>query len=375
MTSLSTAPTGSKLKLDFLYDSQGRRIQKIVSTNNGSAYYPQSTNRFVYDGWNLSAILNSSFNLQNSFMWGLDLSGSLQAAGGVGGLLAIRDITNGVHFAAYDGNGNVCALVNAGKGTVAAQFEYGPFGEVIRATGLMAKANPFRFSTKYKDDETDLLYYGYRYYNPPTGRWLSRDPIGERGGLNLYGAVASDPVDAADAIGLKKCGIRWMSIEYSQFTIIIPPRAKNWGATWHVDENVTFRNDGDYDPCCCEVQRLVSATPTSLVPTGSPEHDDGISRADNDADPGYPKDCHRPNFHFTDDPTVVFGLAEAVDFSFTSTFRVFSDGKPASHCPCETQGEVARISHTVHLTGKFPKLNANDTIPAQLFTGTISTSN
>jgi RHS repeat-associated protein len=41
----------------------------------------------------------------------------------------------------------------------------------------MARANPFRFSTKYQDDETDLLYYGYRYYNAGTGRWLSRDPI------------------------------------------------------------------------------------------------------------------------------------------------------------------------------------------------------
>ena len=35
--------------------------------------------------------------------------------------------------------------------------EYGPFGEFIRATGPMAKANPFRFSTKYQDDETDLV--------------------------------------------------------------------------------------------------------------------------------------------------------------------------------------------------------------------------
>ena len=36
----------------------------------------------------------------------------------------------------------------------------------------MAKANPFRFSTKYQDDETDLLYYGYRYYDASKGRWL-----------------------------------------------------------------------------------------------------------------------------------------------------------------------------------------------------------
>lgn len=41
----------------------------------------------------------------------------------------------------------------------------------------MAKANPFRFSTKYQDDETDLVYYGYRYYNATVGRWINRDPL------------------------------------------------------------------------------------------------------------------------------------------------------------------------------------------------------
>ncbi len=44
----------------------------------------------------------------------------------------------------------------------------GPFGEIIRATGRMAKANPFSFSTKYQDEETDLFYHGYRYLNPAT---------------------------------------------------------------------------------------------------------------------------------------------------------------------------------------------------------------
>jgi len=71
----------------------------------------------------------------------------------------------------------------------------GPFGEVLRKTGSMANACPFRFSTKYQDDETDLLYYGYRYYNASTGRWLSRDPIEEAGGSNLYSFVADDPLE------------------------------------------------------------------------------------------------------------------------------------------------------------------------------------
>jgi RHS repeat-associated protein len=65
----------------------------------------------------------------------------------------------------------------------------------------MAKTNPFRFSTKYQDDETDLRYYGYRYYNASTGRWLSRDPITERGGKNVYGFVANCPVGRVDKDG------------------------------------------------------------------------------------------------------------------------------------------------------------------------------
>jgi RHS repeat-associated protein len=62
-----------------------------------------------------------------------------------------------------------------------ANYDYGPFGEVIRASGPMAAFNPVCGSTKIWDRETDLLYYGYRYYNPSTGRWLSRDPLGELG--------------------------------------------------------------------------------------------------------------------------------------------------------------------------------------------------
>jgi RHS repeat-associated protein len=51
----------------------------------------------------------------------------------------------------------------------------GPFAEVLRSTGPMANVNPFRFSTKYQDEETGLLYYGFRYLGD--GRWLSRDPL------------------------------------------------------------------------------------------------------------------------------------------------------------------------------------------------------
>jgi RHS repeat-associated protein len=179
MTSLSGAPAASMYQLAFAYDYQGRRIQKTVSTWSGSGYVQEYSDNYVYDGWNLAAVLSTSASNSASFMWGTDLSGTAQGVGGVGGLLAENIVNSGVQFAAYDANGNVTALVNASTGAVSAQYEYGPFGELIRATGPMAKLNPLRFSTKYQDDETGLLYYGYRYYNPSTGRWVNRDPLGD----------------------------------------------------------------------------------------------------------------------------------------------------------------------------------------------------
>jgi len=52
----------------------------------------------------------------------------------------------------------------------------------------------FRFSSEYQDTESGLVYYNYRYYSPELGRWLSRDPIGENGGFNLYAMVGNGKV-------------------------------------------------------------------------------------------------------------------------------------------------------------------------------------
>lgn len=88
--------------------------------------------------------------------------------------------------------------------SVDTEFEYGPFGELIRATGAKKDAFNFRFSTKYEDTEIGLLYYGYRYYNAEAERWLNRDPIEEDGGLNLYDMVGKDALNGIDLLGLKK---------------------------------------------------------------------------------------------------------------------------------------------------------------------------
>lgn len=170
---------------------------------------PTSITRYLYDGWDCVAefsVSGGTVTHQRSYVWGLDLSGSRTGAGGVGGLVTIYQAPMSsptAHFTAYDGNGNVVALVKASDGTLSARYEYGPFGEPLRATGdAIAAANPWRFSTKRTDPTTALVHYEYRVYQPITGRWLGRDPVEERGGANLRGFVGNRSVNEVDLLGL-----------------------------------------------------------------------------------------------------------------------------------------------------------------------------
>ena len=132
-------------------------------------------------------------------MWGLDLSQSLQGAGGIGGLLCVSDATASYYYL-YDANGNVTQLVNEG-GAVVAHYEYDPFGNLTAKSGVYADANPFRHATQYFDDEISLYAYKFRYYSPELGRWTSRDPIGEQGGANLYAFCLNSALMYIDALG------------------------------------------------------------------------------------------------------------------------------------------------------------------------------
>jgi RHS repeat-associated protein len=214
MTATTAAVAGgfANQRLEFKYDYQSRRVSKLVLSWNGTGWTATSERRFLYDGWNLVAefTLNSqlsTLNLVRTYTWGLDVAGSLTATGGAGGLLQIVDYPSGKTFLpTYDGNGNLAAIVNAGTGAIAAAYEYSPFGELLRAEvkDTAIADNPFRFSTKYTDLETGLVYYGLRYYSPAVGRFINRDPIEEAGGLNLYGFCGNDGVNRADILGMEE---------------------------------------------------------------------------------------------------------------------------------------------------------------------------
>ena len=71
----------------------------------------------------------------------------------------------------------------------------------LQKGGVKADELKVRFSTKYSDDEAGLYYFGRRFYSPRIARWLSRDPIEEDGGLNLYAYCGNDLVNKVDVIG------------------------------------------------------------------------------------------------------------------------------------------------------------------------------
>jgi len=177
---------------------------------NLSLSFEVSSRRFIYDGWNLVGEFNAaggtSFgSIVRSYTWGLNIARSVTDAGGVGALLQIADYSSGNgYFPTYDGNGNITSYINGQSGSLAAVYEYSPYGEYLRASTYdsVMSTQPFRFSTKFTDLETNLVYYGKRYYRPNLGRFVNRDPAEESGGINCYAYCGNDSVDRHDELGL-----------------------------------------------------------------------------------------------------------------------------------------------------------------------------
>ncbi|MBR1609764.1 MAG: hypothetical protein IJ678_09150, partial [Kiritimatiellae bacterium] len=182
-------------RIRIVYDRRLRRMERFVDSCHaatGSRLLPETSSTFLYDGWNplretavqyeiassgtglpgdATSLLSPAVTNALAYLWGLDLSGTVQGAGGGGGLLAVTDSEMGTSCPTYDANGNVSEYVSP-TGTVLSHYDYSPFGELPVSTA--SHPSPFLFSTKHHDPETDTLYYGYRHYSPRLGRWLSR---------------------------------------------------------------------------------------------------------------------------------------------------------------------------------------------------------
>jgi RHS repeat-associated protein len=199
---------------DAAYDAENR-LSSVFYTD-GSGLTRQS--EFIYGGDGLLALVksyasgmevdetrvlragflplqerNESNQTTRQYAWGLNLGG------GIGGLINLRQGGQNYGYL-YDGKGNVSAVLD-GSQIVKAAYRYDAFGNLKAKTGTIDQ--PFGFSTKRYFGDVGLSYFGYRFYSPGIGRWMNRDPIGEAGGINLYGFVQNDPGNLIDPLGLE----------------------------------------------------------------------------------------------------------------------------------------------------------------------------
>ena len=184
----TNASTGTVITMTF--DSQGRRTEYKSVTNGAQNTWL----RFLYDGYLCVQVLysNEPYNVFKEFVWDPTEPVATRP-------LVFRYAPNSLNlFYAFDGNKNVSdVFYRMTSNGIGAHYDYAPFGGTTRthrdssASFDIVALNPFRFSSEHYDSELDLVYYNYRHYSPSLGRFLSRDPIEEQGGLNLYAFVGN----------------------------------------------------------------------------------------------------------------------------------------------------------------------------------------
>jgi RHS repeat-associated protein len=170
----------------FSYDGKMRRRIRDEFTWQNSQWVLTNQVYYVYDGNNVIQERNGNNQPTTTYTRGLDLSGSLDDAGGIGGLLSMTlnnvlgpPSSNSMYYHC-DANGNITALINSSQ-YIVAKYLYDAFGNILSAAGSLAQQNLYRFSSKEMHVNSGLSYYLYRYYDPNLQRWINRDPLTELG--------------------------------------------------------------------------------------------------------------------------------------------------------------------------------------------------
>jgi RHS repeat-associated protein len=311
----------------FAYDGKMRRRVRTEYTWQGTTWVQTNQVYYVYDGNMVIQERNANNLPMVTYTRGKDLSGSLEGAGGIGGLLARTDQANAT--AAYaesfyhcDGNGNVTMLVDSYQG-IAAKYLYDAFGNTISKSGMLADGNLYRFSSKEWHQNSGLAYYLYRYYDPNLQRWPNRDPLGDdrffqsysspypqwirakvaRTAVgNLYAFTYNDAVDSVDSLGL--------DIFFAQ----IPPEL--------IDEAVRL-NGGRNRVTLPDGRRVdLRGSPHGGVPTPHTECP---------KPPNPPPYSHFPPGHFAPTPTTLGDILDTLIHLGSSLFSGFTSSPPPEY--------------------------------------------
>ena len=185
--------------VECAYDSMGRRFEKKVTVGGTTGFHA----RYLYRDYLQVAecdLTGETPVVVRSYIWDPSEPEATRV------LSMTRWEANGTQekehlYCMHDAMKNVTSLFGEARGR-RALYEYRPYGGLITSEGNMAEENKFRFSSEYMDDELGLVYYNYRHLNPLDGRWISRDPIEEEGGWNLFAFVGNRIFNQADILGL-----------------------------------------------------------------------------------------------------------------------------------------------------------------------------
>ncbi len=199
---LLEATQAEHFHVEFSYDGLHRRLTKTVYLWKEQAWQKKSHQNFLYDGQCEIGAADEEGKIHQ-----LRVLGSAPHAE-IGAAVLIE--LEGVAYApAHDIKGSVYVLVDVQTRKVAESYRYTVFGEEIiyAADGNKIRTsainNPWRFLSKHFDEEIQMVFFGRRYYEPETGRWLTPDPKGFADSLNLYAFVFNDPLTRLDLWGLE----------------------------------------------------------------------------------------------------------------------------------------------------------------------------
>ncbi len=190
---------GSK-KVECVYDYLGRRVEKVEYDGNNLT----RRTRFSYMGYLMVASMDCTQNISNPTLLGTWFWDPSEPVATRVLAMCTHNVDKSVEMTRYvthDLLKSVSALFDS-SGTRQAKFEYTPYGETLTAEGTWASSMAFRYSGDYRDGDLGLIYYNYRHYNPQEGRWISRDPIEESGGIHLYGFARNNPSYFYDILGI-----------------------------------------------------------------------------------------------------------------------------------------------------------------------------
>ena len=162
----------------FRYDGLGRRVAILVSEEDDD----QRETRYLWCGDVLCQARNSRGIVSRHYYPEGELSSGRAL------------------YYAQDQLGSVRDVLGAQTGHTVAYYDYDPYGNPVHTSeGTQAD---FRYAGVFYEQGSGLYLTRYWAYDPRTARWLSRDPIGERGGANLYAYAAEDPIKNVDRLGL-----------------------------------------------------------------------------------------------------------------------------------------------------------------------------